>query len=165
MPDRLRQELKKRDPFDSIEQEATLSLVRTADQLENRFGRLFREFGLTSSQYNVLRILRGEGAPLPSLEIASRLLCVAPAITGLINRLEDQGMVKRRRCEQDGRVVYVEITKPGLAVLGRLDKPLLALHKCAMSPLSNTEQKQLIALLEKCRQSSALTGDAPSGAP
>lgn len=160
MPDRLRKELKKRNPFDSVEQEAALSLVRTADQLENRFGKLFREFGLTSSQYNVLRILRGEGAPLPSLEIASRLLCVAPAITGLINRLEQQGMVKRRRCEQDGRVVYVEITKAGLAVLGRLDEPLIALHQSAMSPLSKSEQKQLIELLEKCRQSPALTGES-----
>ncbi|TWT35722.1 HTH-type transcriptional regulator MhqR [Posidoniimonas corsicana] len=156
---RLQSELKKRNPFDSLEQEATLSLVRTSDQLENRFGRLFREHGLTSSQYNVLRILRGEGAPLPSLEIASRLLRVAPAITGLINRLEDQGLVKRRRCEQDGRVVFVEITKQGLAVLGGLDEPLMALHRGVMSGLKKAEQRQLVALLEKCRQSPELLRD------
>ena len=160
MPDRLRKELKKRNPFDSVEQEATLSLVRTADQFENRFGKLFREFGLTGSQYNVLRILRGEGAPLPSLEIASRLLRVAPAITGLINRLETSGLVKRRRCEQDARVVFVEITKRGLAVLAKLDEPLIELHRAVMSPLGKAEQKQLIALLEKCREAPELTGGA-----
>ncbi len=58
---RLKDELKKRRPFDSLEQEAILNILRTSDQYHNRLGRLFREYGLTPSQYNVLRILRGEG--------------------------------------------------------------------------------------------------------
>jgi hypothetical protein len=56
---RLQEELKKRRPFDSPEQEATLSIARTADRFGICFARLFREHGLTPSQYNVLRILRG----------------------------------------------------------------------------------------------------------
>ena len=100
----LHSELRKRGPFDSIEQEAILNLIRTSDQFQNRFGRLFRKFGLTASQYNILRILRGEGKPLPSLEIADRMIQVVPAITGLIDRLEKSGMVQRRRCEEDRRV-------------------------------------------------------------
>ena len=79
---RLQRELKKRGPFESLEQEAMLNLLRTNDQFQNQFGRLFRENGLTSSQYNVLRILRGEGKPMPCLEVADRMIQVVPAITG-----------------------------------------------------------------------------------
>src|SRR4051812_13343264 len=103
---RLREELKKRGPFGSLQEETSLSLVRTSDRLVIRFGRLFRDYGLTPSQYNILRILRGEGAPLPILEIASRTLTVVPGITGLIDRLERAGYVERRRCEEDRRVIY-----------------------------------------------------------
>src|SRR5260370_8059030 len=84
----LQPELKKQRPFESPEREAALSVLRTSDQLSIRFARLFREHGLTPSQYNVLRILRGEGAPLPILEVASRTITVVPGITGLIDRLE-----------------------------------------------------------------------------
>ena len=107
---RLQRELKKKGAFASLEQEAMLNILRTNDQFQNRFGRLFREYGLTSSQYNILRILRGEGQPLPSLEVADRMIQVVPAITGLIDRLEKAGLVARHRCDQDRRVVYVEIT-------------------------------------------------------
>ena len=85
---RLQDELKKRNPFESPLHEALLNILRTADQFENRAGRLFREYDLTPSQYNVLRILRGEGQPLPCLEIANRMLQVVPAMTGLLDRLE-----------------------------------------------------------------------------
>ena len=95
---KLQHELKKRLPFDSAEQEAVLNILRTSDWIDNRLGRLFRSFGLTSSQYNVLRILRGEGKPLPSLEIADRMIQIVPAITGLIDRLEKQALVVRQRC-------------------------------------------------------------------
>ena len=90
---RLQQELKKKRPFDSPEQEAILSIARTADRFGICFARLFREHGLTPSQYNVLRILRGEGKPLPILEIADRMIAAVPGITGLIDRLEGMGLV------------------------------------------------------------------------
>jgi MarR family transcriptional regulator, 2-MHQ and catechol-resistance regulon repressor len=145
------QELKKKGPFESLQQEAILNILRTSDQFENQLGRLFREYGLTSSQYNVLRILRGEGKPLPSLEIANRMIQVVPAITGLIDRLESQQLVKRRRCEEDRRVVYVEITKKALTILSKLDQPLSDLHLELMEKLSNKELAELTRLLEKTR--------------
>ena len=73
MPSKLQRELKKRGPFASLPQEVILNIARTNDQLLIRVDRLFREYGLTGSQYNVLRILRGEGKPLPILEIAGRM--------------------------------------------------------------------------------------------
>jgi DNA-binding MarR family transcriptional regulator len=154
-PSRLQSELKKKRPFVSPEQEAILNILRTSDRFENRLGRLFREYGLTSSQYNVLRILRGEGKPMPSLEIADRMIQVVPAITGLIDRLEQQGLVARRRCEEDRRVVYVEITDKALGVLKQLDQPLENLHQSLIGRLSRRELSELSRLLEKARQSVA----------
>ena len=147
----MRKEIKKKGPFESLQQEAILNILRTSDQFENRLGRLFREYGLTSSQYNVLRILRGEGKPMPSLEIADRMIQVVPAITGLIDRLESQQLVKRRRCEDDRRVVYIEITTKALNILSKLDEPLSEMHLQLMENLSKKELAELIRLLEKTR--------------
>src|SRR5580698_7142490 len=123
---KLQQELKKKRPFKSAEQEAALNVVRTNDQLQICFARLFRDYGLTPSQYNILRILRGEGKPLPILEIASRTITVVPGITGLIDRLERAGFVNRLRCEKDRRVIYVALTDQGNKTLADLDEPLFA---------------------------------------
>src|SRR5262245_56762578 len=111
---KLQKELKKKHPFDSPEQEAALSVLRTGDRLQICFTRLLREYGLTPSQYNVLRILRGEGKPLPILEIAARTITVVPGITGLIDRLERDAFVNRVRCDKDRRVIHVTLTDKGL---------------------------------------------------
>jgi DNA-binding MarR family transcriptional regulator len=149
---KLQHELKKKRPFDMPEEEAALSIVRTSDQLQIRFARLLREYGLTSSQYNVLRILRGEGKPLPILEIASRTITVVPGITGLIDRLEQAGFVNRLRCEKDRRVIYVALTDHGIKTLAVLDEPLALLHRQLMGHLSPGELKDVIRLLEKLRE-------------
>jgi len=154
----LQQQIKKKRPFESPEEEAILNILRTNDQYGNRFGKLFREFGLTASQYNVLRILRGEGRPLPSLEIADRMIQVVPAITGLIDRLEKQGLVARRRGVEDRRVVYVEITAKARTILQKTDGPLKKLHHDLIGHLSRKELGQLSRLLAKARQSIATHG-------
>ncbi|MDZ4657278.1 MAG: MarR family transcriptional regulator [Bythopirellula sp.] len=148
---RLQYELKKKRQFESAEQEVVLNVLRTGDWIDNRLGRLFRNHGLTNSQYNVLRILRGEGQPLPSLEIANRMIQVVPAITGLIDRLEKLELVIRRRCLEDRRVVFVEITSKGLVLLKQLDGPLDELHKNLVGHLTRSELKDLSTLLEKAR--------------
>src|SRR5579871_6707900 len=149
---KLEHELKKKRPFESSHQEAALSMIRTSDQLQIQFARLFRKYGLTPSQYNILRILRGEGKPLPILEIASRTITVVPGITGLIDRLERAGFVNRLRCEKDRRVIYVALTDQGTRTLAALDEPLLALHRKLMGHLSQADLKELMRLLEKVRE-------------
>ncbi|MBX3418684.1 MAG: MarR family transcriptional regulator [Pirellulaceae bacterium] len=151
MPGKLKSELKKKGAFDSLEQEATLNLWRTSDQLVNRVGQLLRQFGLTPSQYNVLRILRGAGEALPSLEIASRLIQVVPAITGLIDRLEQQSLVERERSSEDRRVVKVALTKKGRDLVDKIDEPLQDLHRDLMGHLTRLELKTVIELMEKIR--------------
>lgn len=154
---KLQRELKKKRPFEAPEQEAALGLLRTADRLQIRFARLFREHGLTPSQYNILRILRGEGQPLPILEIAARTITVVPGITGLIDRLQQAGFVQRVRCEQDRRVIYVALTGRAATTLAALDEPLAELHGALLGHLSRAELKELIGLLEKAR--AAWTGE------
>ncbi len=149
----LQTELKKRFPFDSPEQEAALNLLRTNDQVQIQFARHFRDFGLTPAQYNILRILRGEGQPLPILEIANRTVTVVPGITGLIDRLEQAGLVLRQRCQDDRRVVYVSLTDRANHQLAELDAPVLALHKKLMRRLAPGELAELSRLLEKVRSS------------
>ncbi len=148
----LRRELGKKRPFDSPETEAILNILRTSDRLQNRFGRLFREYGLTGSQYNVLRILRGEGRPMPCLEVGCRMLQVVPAMTGLIDRLEKQGLVHRARCPQDRRVVYVVMTEKAWKLLDQIDEPLKALNRELVGHLSRRELAQHSRLLEKARE-------------
>lgn len=148
---RLQDEIKKKRPFDSLAQEAYLNLLRTGDMLEGRLGRLFRDYGITSSQYNVLRILRGEGTALPCLEIARRLIQVVPAITGLLDRLEEQGLVTRQRSVGDRRVVYIELTDKAQTLLERLDKPVLDLHQTLLGHMTEQELRTLSQLVEKAR--------------
>ncbi|MCA9113737.1 MAG: MarR family transcriptional regulator [Planctomycetaceae bacterium] len=152
---KLQQQLGKRHPFTSPEQEAILNLLRTSDQFENRIGRLLREYGLTSSQYNVLRILRGEGKPLPSQEIARRTIQVVPAMTGLIDRLEKQRFVTRERCTEDRRVVFIQLTEQGRKVLSQLDEPMEQLHRELIGHVSADRLKLLIEVLEEARASVA----------
>lgn len=151
--DQLQAELKKKQPFETPEIEAVLNIIRTSDQFENRFGKLFREFGLTSSQYNVLRILRGEGKPMPCLEIANRMVQVVPAITGLIDRLEKQNLVRRERSAEDRRVIYITLTDKAKKLLSQIDQPDTELHKQLIGHLTRNELKELSRLLVKARES------------
>src|SRR5262245_48149402 len=152
MTSALQREIKKRTPFDLPEQEAMLNILRTADQLQIRFARLFRKFGLTPQQYNILRILRGEGRALPILEIASRMITVVPGITGLVDRLEAAELIERKRCDQDRRVVYIAIAPRALELLAEIDEPLSNLHKQTLGHLTADELAALSRLLEKARQ-------------
>jgi MarR family transcriptional regulator, 2-MHQ and catechol-resistance regulon repressor len=147
-------EIGKRCPFDLPEQEAVLNLFRTSDRLQHRFARLFAEYDLTPSQYNVLRILRGEGRPLECMEIARRTITAVPGITGLIDRLERKRppLVRRERCSEDRRVVHVAITPEGLELLGRLDGPIRELHRKVLEHFKPREVAELTRLLEKARQ-------------
>jgi len=149
---KLQKDLKKQRPSDSPEHEAVLNLFRTSNRIELRFARLFGQHGLTTSQYNILRILRGEGKPLPCLEIAERTVVKVPGITGLIDRLEEADLVRRQRSVEDRRVVNVEITETGSQLLASLDAPLLKLQQQVLGHLSPAEIAELNRLLEKARQ-------------
>ncbi|MEE9404762.1 MAG: MarR family transcriptional regulator [Algisphaera sp.] len=156
MVGKLAKQLKKRNDFDSVQQAVTISLLRTNDLFQHRFGKLFRDHGLTQPQYNILRILYGEGKKLPSLEIASRMITVVPAITGLIDKLETKGLVTRERCDQDRRVCYIALSTKGKKEIEKMKEPVVNMHQRLVGHLSNKDATQLFALLEKLRDSKEL---------
>jgi len=152
-PRTLQHEIKKKHPFDSPEQEALLNLLRTSDRFSFQLERLFRAHGLTSPQYNILRILRGEGDRLPCLEIASRMVAMVPAITALIDRLTEVKLVVRERSEEDRRVIYIGLTEKGRKALAELDGPVADLHHRLLGHLPSSELRELSRLLTKARAS------------
>lgn len=147
----LQQEIRKKKPFDLAEQEAFLNIIRTASFLDGGFDALFKQHGLTNAQYNVMRILRGEGARMPSLTVAERLVTRVPDITRLVDRLETAGLVRRDRSTEDRRVVYVSITARGLSLLAELDEPVRALHRAQLGHMAKKELAELSRLLVRAR--------------
>jgi DNA-binding MarR family transcriptional regulator len=116
--------LKQKRPFVSLEQEVYLSILRTASELSYAVDQFFRPFNITSSQYNVLRILRGAGTGgLCRNEISERMVTATPDMTRLLDRMEKAGWVTRERAEEDRRQVSTHITKPGMELLARLETP------------------------------------------
>jgi DNA-binding MarR family transcriptional regulator len=152
MPHGLQAELKQKVPFTSREQEAYLSLLRTADALRAQVEARLKEFGLTGTQYNALRILRGAGPEgLPCREIGDRMITHDPDITRLLNRLEDRGFVKRTRARHDRRVIYGKITVAGLKLLREMDNPIEKHGREMLRHVGQEKLKQLIDLLELVR--------------
>lgn len=133
----------------NVREAAHFNVLQLGDLVQNRLGRVLREFDLTLSQYQALRVLEHAGTALPSLEIGVRMPQVTPAITGLLTRLEEQGLVKRKQDKQDKRVTQVELTTKGKGLLKKSEKAVLDLHKQLSAPLSDTELKQLSKLIEK----------------
>jgi DNA-binding MarR family transcriptional regulator len=148
---KLQKEIKQNKPFRSRRQEAMLAIVRTADVLKRRW-RVAEEFGVTGQQYNVLRILRGaHPEPLPTMEIASRMIENTPGITGLLDRLEEKGMVQRARDADDRRCSRCSITAKGMKLLAEMDEPINQSEEAALSILDGKDVDRLIDILEQVR--------------
>jgi len=148
----LQAELKQNIPFVSSEQEAILGVMRTADALQSQIEERLKEFGLTGTQYNALRILRGAGSEgLPCSEIGERMITRDPDVTRLLDRLQKMGFALRSRGQRDRRVIYGRITPAGLKLLREMDGPVEKLGRETLRHLSQEELRQLIALLEKVR--------------
>ena len=146
-------EIKQAKPLSSLEEEALLSLQRTADQLQWRVSELLKPYGISPTQYNALRILRGAREQGRSCsEIAERMINRDPDITRLIDRLERRGLVQRAREEKDRRVVIARITPAGLQLLKRLDRPVEQLTRKILGHLGNQRLTTLIKLLEMARE-------------
>jgi len=153
----LQAELKQKTPFTSREQEVYLSLLRTADTLQTEVEAWLRKFGLTGTQYNALRILRGAGPEgLPCREIGERMITHDPDITRLLNRLEDRGFVERTRARHDRRVIYGKITAAGLKLLREMDSPIEKYSRDMLRHVGQEKLKQLIELLELVRSRKAI---------
>ena len=148
----LQEELRQSRPFASLEQEATISIERTAAVLRHEVAESLRPHGITPAQYNVLRILRGAGrAGLCRHEISDRLVTQVPDVTRLLDRMEAAGLVTRERSEEDRRLVTTRITAQGLDVLAQLDEPITEIHRRQLGHMDEEQLGTLIELLAIAR--------------
>jgi DNA-binding MarR family transcriptional regulator len=162
----LQLELGKKNPFDSHEQEAFLSILRTASVLSGDFEHIFKSRGLTEAMYNALRILRGSGERgAMCQELGAHLVSRVPDVTRLVDRLEKKGLAQRIRATHDRRVIYVRISKKGLEALEALDEPVRELHRSQLSHLSAKELLTLAELLAKARKADRTLPLAPTTCP
>jgi DNA-binding MarR family transcriptional regulator len=149
---RLREEIRQQKPFESLEEEAVLNVLRTADVLQQRITAVLKPFKLSPSQYNVLRILRGAGPEgLACRVIGQRMITRDPDITRLLDRLETRGLLTRRRDQKDRRVITARVTPDGLRLLEMLDQPIAEGGRQALQHLGEQRLKTLIELLEFAR--------------
>jgi DNA-binding MarR family transcriptional regulator len=150
----LKREIAQGKPFSSTEEEAILNLLRTADFLERAIQHRTRVYGVTSTQYNVLRILRGAGAEgLTCSSIGERMITEEPDITRLLGRLRALKLIRQRRDKHDRRVVRTQISEAGLELLRKMDPEIQRAPKEMLAHLSSAETGELIRLLEKARHS------------
>ncbi|MGA2382942.1 MAG: MarR family transcriptional regulator [Gemmatimonadales bacterium] len=155
MTRRLQEEIKQSRPFRSLEEEVTLGLARTADAMARAGEEVLKGSGLTATQYNVLRILRGAGtAGLSCGDVASRMITRDPDLTRLLDRLEARALVTRARDGEDRRVVTTRITQAGLELLAHLDEPVQAQHRKSLGHLGEQKLQTLAQLLDEVRSGS-----------
>lgn len=145
-------ELKQSRPFRFPGLEASVALLRTTAQLRRLLEADLGRNGITLQQFNVLRILRGAGEAVPTMDIADRMVEQEPGITRLLGRLESKGLIERRRCADDGRRVLVGITQAGIQVLDQVGDPTDFLGHETDSGMSATDLDTLIELLDKARK-------------
>jgi len=138
------------------EEAAFLDLLRTCDLLSRGPAQFLKSEDLSSTQYNVLRILRG--APptgLPCGEIADHMITRDPDITRLLDRLEKRELISRCRETKDRRMVVARVTPQGLKLLARLDEPVQELHRKQLGHLGSARLKKLQDLLLAARARAA----------
>ena len=148
----LREDLRQNKPFTTIYEEAHLNVARTSARLGDAVEDLLKDHGITGTQYNVLRILRGaEPDGLCRNELRDRMITRMPDMTRLLDRMEEAGLVTRTREREDRRMVLTRITERGLELLDVLDAPMAENHTAQLGHLTSEELRSLIDLLTAVR--------------
>lgn len=152
MARRLKAEIKQTRPFASLQEEVFLNLLRTTDALARAEVEFLKGVGLTPTQYNALRILRGAGPDgLRCGGIAERMVTHDSDITRLLDRLDRRGLIVRCRERGDRRAITTRITPDGLHLLKTLDGPISATHRRQFGRLGQRALRRLNELLEQAR--------------
>ena len=140
----------KQKKFESVEQEAVLNILVASSHIKLKVETACARFGISLSQFNVLRILNGkypEGYPRG--DIISRMIEPAPDVTRLIDRLIKANLVERYYSSEDRRLSLARITQKGQSLLKKIKPEIDALNGLVSNNLNKTESKQLCTLLEK----------------
>jgi DNA-binding MarR family transcriptional regulator len=148
----LKSEIEQTQPFASLEEEVFLNLIRSSDFLHRAAQRRIRGWGVTLTQYNVLRILGGaEPNGLTCASIGRRMIAADPDITRLLNRLKGLKLIHQRRDRHDRRVVWTQISDSGLELLRVMDPVVQRTPRELLSHMSSDKLTQFNHLLELAR--------------
>jgi DNA-binding MarR family transcriptional regulator len=152
MTDDLQAELKQKKPFPRVTAEALVSLLRTAAVLDHQLTDALKPYGITHTQYNVLRILRGAGVNgLCGREVAERMVSRVPDVSRLLDRMEAAGLIDRERDPADRRNVTARITRKGLTMLEQATPQLEAVERARFGRVHTGRLQQLIEVLTTIR--------------
>jgi DNA-binding MarR family transcriptional regulator len=136
-----------------LEDHVFVALIKAADSLGLQAEQLLKASGLSATQYNVLRILRGaEPNGLACREVGDRMISHDPDITRLFDRMEKRGLITRERQTDDRRVVKTRITASGLTALKALDAPVREMHKRQFQHMSAARLKTLSNILRELQE-------------
>lgn len=153
MIDQIHTDLKQTRPLENLEHMAQLSIIRTSSMLMDAFERVLKPHGITSTQFNVLRILRGAGPDgLCRNEIGERMVNRMPDVTRLLDRMEEAGYISRERSAEDRRMVRTRLTDAGAELLDRLDADVLGEQKRPFRDLDEQQLRSLIDILATVRK-------------
>ena len=137
--------------FSSDQQKAIINLRITSNVIAAYQQQFMDRFDLTMPQFNILRILRGAKGPINVNTVKDRMIERSPNTTRLMDKLIDKGLIERIRCEEDRRVVYVNISDFGQGLLSQIDETpdfSILTHPA----ISDQEATQLSDLLDKLRE-------------
>ena len=137
-----------------IARDAIIAVMKAADLTRRAMTRTLQEFDLTLPQFNVLIILRGE-QPLPTLEVAARLVEETPGITRLINTLVAKRHIRRRQSKADARQQLCSLTERGRRLIDSLVPAVKATQQGLIANLDRGEVLQMIALLRRLHDPAA----------
>jgi DNA-binding MarR family transcriptional regulator len=137
--------------FRNVYQKAIINLIYTHNWMNEKFKTVLDRFELTQQQYNILRILRGAGKPISTLQIRERMLDKMSDTSRIVDRLVIKGLVKKTTCEQDKRLVDVVITAEGLELLKKMDLLDTEMDNI-IKGLNENEAEKLNELLDKMRE-------------
>ncbi|MBK9174841.1 MAG: MarR family transcriptional regulator [Flavobacteriales bacterium] len=137
--------------FTSEQQKAMLNLLFTANWLRTLQVAIFKPFGLSPQQYNILRILRGAKGRMPMQQVKGRMIDRAPNATRLTDKLIAKGFVERERCDEDRRVIYVRISEKGLKLLAEIDRRVRMNEQAHLSKVSDADARLLNRILDAWR--------------
>ncbi len=141
----------KQSRFRNIYQEAAINLIYTSGWLSNQHKDFFTQFGITSQQFNILSILRGQHPhQISGSEIKSRMMDKNSDVSRLLVRLLLKGLILKTQSSEDKRAANIQITPKGLELLSASDAQVSTLDDI-MSNLTQSEADQLSRLLDKLR--------------
>ncbi len=133
-------------------QRGIINLIFTYNWMTERVKHVFDKEDITAQQFNILRILRGAGKPISTLQIRQRMLDKMSDTSRIVDRLVIKGLVKKNVCPEDKRLVDISISDKGKKLLANLDKFEPEMDGIFQN-LNETEIKALNKLLDKIRGS------------